>query len=135
MFTEVLDVPLFVHHENVVDEYKDQVLLPHMFSRSGPFFATGDVNGDGAPDFFVGGAAGQAASVMVREGNRFVSRDKTAFEIDKAFEDMGASLFDADGDGDLDLYVVSGGSEFPEGSEKYHDRLYRNDGNGKFGSR
>ena len=126
------DFPSFIHRENTVDEYKDQVLLPHMFSRSGPFFATGDVNADGMADFFVGGASGQAGSIYLRQNDGFKSHRVAAFEADKAFEDMGASLFDADGDGDLDLYVVSGGSEFPEGSDKYNDRLYHNDGRGNF---
>ncbi len=132
VFTESQDAS-FVHRENEVNEYSDQVLLPHMFSRSGPFIATGDVNGDGLEDFYVGGASGQPGTLMVQQGGKFIRKSIASFESDKSFEDMGATLFDADGDGDLDLYVVSGGSEFPDGSDRYNDRFYMNDGKGNFG--
>jgi hypothetical protein len=128
---QLLNVP-FSHKENSYDEYVDQVLLPHEFSRNGPFIATGDVNGDGMDDFFVGGAKNQAGSLYLQVNDKLQKKMVPAFEADKAFEDMGVKLFDADADGDLDLYVVSGGSEFKEGSPMYQDRLYLNDGKGNF---
>jgi hypothetical protein len=129
--TELLNRP-YIHRENEFYEYGEQLLLPHMFSRSGPFIATGDVNNDGEEDFYIGGAAGQAGNLFIQENGKMVKTSATVFEADKAYEDMGAILFDADNDGNLDLYIVSGGSEFREGSEMYQDRLYINDGKGNF---
>ena len=122
----------FIHHENEFNEYKVQTLLPHMFSRSGPFISTGDVNRDGEDDFYIGGAAGQSGNLYLQSDGNLVKQMRSAFEKDKAYEDMGSLLFDADRDGDLDLYVVSGGGEYPENSELYRDRLYRNDGKANF---
>jgi hypothetical protein len=135
VFNEVTDqalLPPFQHKENVYDEYKDQVLLPHEFSKSGPFISTGDVNADGEEDFFVGGAKDQPGCLYLQQNGKFSKKATPAFESDKKYEDMGSALFDIDKDGDLDLYIVSGGSEFPEGSDMYQDRLYLNDGRGNF---
>lgn len=123
---------IFTHRENDFYEFKDQILLPHMFSRSGPFISVGDVNNDGTDDFFVGGAANQAGSLYLQSENKLTKKSVAAFENDKSYEDMGSVFFDADGDGDNDLYVVSGGGELAEGNMLYQDRLYINDGQGNF---
>ena len=129
--SDILSQP-FRHTENEYDEYTDQVLLPHMFTKSGPFIATGDVNKDGSDDFYIGGAKNQPGSLYIQKADKLVKQQVGAFETDKAYEDMGTAFFDADKDGDLDLYIVSGGSEIHQGSDTYQDRLYINDGKGNF---
>jgi len=123
----------FVHLENAFEDFNRERLLPHRFSTLGPMIAVADVNGDHLEDFFIGGALGQAGALYLQQKNSTFRRSvQSVWEADKDHEDTGCIFFDADGDGDKDLYVVSGGSEFPVNDDHYQDRLYLNDGRGGF---
>ena len=118
------------HRENVYREFSADPVRPRMYSRSGPGLAVAEVDGRHGADVVVGGAAGQPATLFRRRADGTFAREPL-HEDDARFEDTGLLLFDADGDGDNDLYVASGGSEFVADS-LYQDRLYLNDGTGTF---
>jgi hypothetical protein len=123
----------FKHIENEYVDFSKQILLPHFLSTQGPHIAIGDVNNDGLEDLFFGGAKGTPGKLYFQKKNgSFDLQKQTCFEIDKECEDIGALFFDADGDIDLDLYVVSGGNEFTIDSPELQDRLYLNNGKGLF---
>ncbi len=133
LFTEQENNINFTHTENNYNDFKSQILLPYLLSRSGPCIAKGDVNNDGLEDLFVGGASGQLGEVLLQQkSGQFTLKSQAIFKQDIASEDCGATFFDADNDKDLDLYVVSGGSEFNSNDVALQDRLYLNDGKGNF---
>ncbi|MDX1941829.1 MAG: VCBS repeat-containing protein [Saprospiraceae bacterium] len=123
----------FQHQENEFVDFDRDRLMYLMLSTAGPKVCVGDVNNDGREDFYIGGAKDQSGKLFVQSVNgQFTSTNEALFEQDKLSEDTDCIFFDADKDGDLDLYVASGGNEFPSSSSALIDRLYFNDSKGNF---
>ncbi|MGB1018148.1 MAG: VCBS repeat-containing protein [Chitinophagales bacterium] len=118
---------------NKFDDFAKEILLPHKLSTMGGTMAVADANGDKLEDYFVGGGLGQAASLFIQQKtSTFALKTIKAISADKSYKDLGSLFFDADGDGDQDLYVCSGGAGEIEGkADLLQDRLYINN-NGVF---
>jgi hypothetical protein len=131
---EVVDHVIdFVHkEENFVDFDRDRLIF-QMLSNEGPRMAKADVNGDGLEDIYIGGGKGSKRALMIQQkSGTFVKTNEKVFDPEQVSEDMGSEFFDAVGDGDMDLFVCSGGNELPNTSSAINDRLYINDGKGTF---
>lgn len=122
------------HVENDVNDFKRQPLLTNSLSYSGPCLVRGDVNGDGRVDLFIGGASGYGGRVLIQQpSGQFTESSQPALTADYLHEDTDAVFLDADGDNDQDLYVCSGGYDnFLPNDALLQDRLYLNDGRGRF---
>lgn len=123
----------YIHGENQFNDFTVQTLLPNYLSRQGPCMAKADLNGDGREDLFIGGAAGKAGALYLQtlKGD-FTFKPSSAIEADALCEDTAAEFLDIDKDGDMDLYVGSGGYEFAKDDVLLQDRIYINDGRGNF---
>ncbi len=125
----------FQHKERDYIDFNVQKLIPHKLSEYGPGLAVGDIDGNGLEDIISGGSFENSAIAFLQQPNgtfiekKIIEKDGNAF---KRWEDLGLLLFDADGDGDLDLYVASGGYENEHNTDTYQDKLYINDGKGNF---
>ncbi len=122
----------YKHAEQDMIDFNIQRTIPHKFSQAGPGLAVGDANGDGLDDFYVGGSSTFNGVLWTQTKKGTFTAREVVKSTTKLEEDRGALFFDADGDGDQDLYVVSGSFEFRAGSAEYQDRLYFNDGRGNF---
>lgn len=121
----------FVHKENEFNDFDRDRLLFHMISNEGPCLCVGDMNGDKRDDLFVGGAKGQSGALFTQTaGGEFTRTNTGLLDSDKESEDTDCLMFDANGDGQLDLYVASGSIEFSSSSIALSDRLYLNQGKG-----
>ncbi len=132
IFTQT-NPPNFTHKENRFSDFDVHPLIYHMNSTEGPKIAVADVNTDGQEDFYIGGAQGQSGELFFGQADgSFLASGQAVFTRSVASEDIDAEFFDGDGDGDQDLYVVSGGTPNSMNPTALLDRLYLNDGAGNF---
>lgn len=126
----------YIHKENTFTDFVYEPLLPHQFSSNGPGMAVADVNGDGLDDIFFGGTSARPGVLYLQTSSGiFTPADSQPWEASTGADDMGCLFLDVDGDGDNDLLLARGGSEFPDGASQYKSSLYLNDGKGTFASK
>ena len=134
LVSEVLKTNLQKHQENSYSDFDYEGLINKMLSQEGPALAIGDINNDGNDDFYIGGAKNQPGLLYLNLGNGKTALSiQKSFDKDALFEDTTAAFFDANGDGNLDLMIGSGGNEIGQ-ENNYKVRLYINNGKGRFDS-
>tara|TARA_R110002033_G_scaffold68856_1_gene120085 strand:- start:5929 stop:9258 length:3330 start_codon:yes stop_codon:yes gene_type:complete len=132
LLNELPNNTFIAHQENNYSDFDYEGLISKMLSQEGPALAVGDVNNDDNDDFYIGGGANESGDLYINSGNGKINViTQKDFLTDAKYEDTAASFFDADGDGDLDLMVGSGGNEVGKESN-YKTRLYINNGKGNF---
>jgi len=134
MFRPFRGLPPIKHQEQEFDDFALQPLLPNRLSRLGPGIACGDINGDGIDDYYIAAAKGSLGRVLLGDGEslKLSSRSDAFLAANRESEEMAPLLFDADGDGDLDLFISNGSYEDQPESKFLQDRLYLNQGDGRF---
>lgn len=126
------DYPLIRHSEIAVNDFEKEVLIPNKMSQLGPFISKGDINNDGLEDFYLSGSRYFTGQLYVQSKSGTFTEKPGPWQKQKNIEEMESLMFDVDNDGDLDLYVVSGGNETNVDSKDLYDQLYINDGKGHF---
>ncbi|MEX2590181.1 MAG: FG-GAP-like repeat-containing protein [Chitinophagales bacterium] len=132
---QIAEIPGLIdyqHRENDYLDFEQNLLLPQLYSRFGPYMAKGDISGNDLEDIIIGGAAGYPTEIYYQISSGVFRNDTTTLAGEKWKEDAGIAIFDINGDGMNDIYVASGGNEKAHGDDFYNHRYYLNKGKGKF---
>ena len=135
MFTDITEISGidFTHRQSGFVDFKSFPLLPFQLSKTGPCLGKADVNMDGLEDIFIGATSGQESALYLQNAKgSFILSANQPWNNHKEITNTDILFFDADGDGDPDLYLVSGGAEYNAASKNYQDRIFENVGNGNF---
>ncbi|NNV57573.1 VCBS repeat-containing protein [Limnovirga soli] len=123
----------FIHKQSSFVDFKISPLLPYQLSKTGPCLARADVNADGLEDVFIGTSAGQESVLYLQtKQGTFIPAASQPWNGNKSFTNTDALFFDADMDGDADLYLVSGGADYFLNNKNYQDKFFENDGTGNY---
>jgi hypothetical protein len=124
----------YVHEESDFIDFNIQKLLPHKLSEYGPGLAVADLDGNGLDDIIATGSFPNGAKILYQQIDGTFKKDSLLphQEGSKQADEMGVLLFDADVDGDQDIYISSGGYERESNTTSYSDKFFVNDGTGHF---
>ncbi len=132
LIKELESPTLTAHSENSYNDFDYGGLIYKQLSQEGPAMDVADIDGDGNEDIFIGGAKGQPGTIYKHLGKGNLNKlRQDALTKDAQFEDTAAAFLDADGDGDMDLMVGTGGNQVGD-ENTYRTRLYLNNGSGNF---
>lgn len=129
------DFDLTAHKEDDYLDLLNEGLVIRSLTNEGPQSVAADFNGDGLEDLFVGGARYQPAQLYLQRSGKLEPSEQAILKRVAETEDTGIAAFDADGDGDTDLFVGSGGNFSASSSPFYGDKVLFNDGTGNFDMR
>ena len=113
------------------NDFKRQLLMLFMYSRTGPVIARADIDKDGREDLFISGDKTHPGRLFYQQAGGVSTPGRPDINHEDSSTVSAAAFFDANGDGWPDLYIAKGGySLWEPNTPVLQDQLYLNDGKG-----